>query len=62
MSAIVGVLLLQSRLVLAEEAGVLDEPGFDVLVVQELREEDELLSQELVREIHLENFRSQGLG
>ena len=40
-------LLPQGRLVLPEVADVPDEAGLDVLVVEELREDDELLAQEL---------------
>ena len=40
-------LLPHRRLVLPEVADVPDEAGLDVLVVEELREDDELLAQEL---------------
>ena len=42
-----GILLPQGRLVLPEVPDVPDEARLDVLVVEELREDDELLAQEL---------------
>ena len=45
------VLLVGLHVVLAEELPVLDEARLDVLVVHELGEDEELLPQELVREV-----------
>lgn len=49
-------LLVRIEVVLSEEAPVLDEARLDVVVVHELREDVELLPQELVREVHLNNI------
>lgn len=46
-------LLVRLVLCFSEEADVLDEPGFDVLVVHELAEDVKLFPQELVGEVHL---------
>jgi len=47
------VLAVELVLLLLEEANVLVETRLDVVVVEELREDDELATQELVRKVHL---------
>lgn len=52
-SNIFSYLLIRLILCFSEEADVLDESGLDVFVIHKLAEDVELLSQELVGEIHL---------